>query len=184
MIAAYIESKCMLIVIKFHNHNLGDNMRLFIYAILSFLIFVGCKDSKHDIEELENVSLEGEGWIFNTQYIKAIDDSSWEKLSISALNNYKDFKIDLSFISTGKPQTCGLYAKGVLVSEHRFNKNKKHAKKFLLSPNLIPNTKIWLTQESSANTYSVILEISDMVSFIGACGDAHQYVVGKYEATK
>ncbi len=143
---------------------------------------VGCKDSKN-IDDSKDITLQNEKWIFNTQYIKVINDSSWEKLSIIALNNYKDFKIDLSFISTGKPQTCGLYAKGILANESKHINNKDKTKKFLLRPNLIPNTTIWLIQDKD-NKSIVRLEVSNMVSFIQMCGDAHQYVVGDYEATK
>ena len=59
----------------------------------------------------------------------------------------------------------------------------RNKKRFLLRPNLIPKTTILFIQEyDSIKGDFMRLEISDMVEFIQACGDAHQYAVGEYNA--
>ncbi len=159
--------------------------KCYVVGILLFMsIFFGCDDSKKQSSHTQDLRLGQEKWLFSTQYIKAISDSSWEKVTVNAMNDYQDFKIDFTFISTGKPQTCGLYAKGVfmnsVVQGETMTRNKK---RFLLRPNLIPKTTILFIQEyDSIKGDFIRLEISDMVEFIQACGDAHQYAVGEYNA--
>lgn len=136
------------------------------------------KTDKHDI------ALDEEEWLFNKQYIKAINEASWEKFSIEALNNYADFKIEFSYISTGKPQTCGLYAKGVVVSKADIQSKIQTQTKILMRPNLIPNSPIWITRYSSQKGNSIQVDIGDIAGFIQACGDAHQYAIGMYDSVQ
>ncbi len=154
-------------------------MRFYFY-IFMFLVFIACNDTKTDTHT-HNTGLEQETWLFNTQYIQTINESSWEKLSINALNNYEDFKLEFSYISTGKPQTCGLYAKGIVAHEADAMQNLKKQKKILMRPNLIPNSPIWITRHAkNAKGNSIQIEIDDIAGFIQACGDAHQYAMGIY----
>ncbi|RDU71918.1 hypothetical protein CQA66_05480 [Helicobacter aurati] len=160
------------------------NRYLYLLVIFVGIVVVGCeKKDSYDTAVSSKASLQEEQWLFERQYIRNINDSSWEKVSLSALNNYVDFKIDFTFIYTGKSQNCGLYAKGMLVDEAQ-EKNKKQ-KKFLLRPNLIPQTVILLTRQdnsrgNSPNNYTVNIEISNIAEFIRICGDAHQYAAGEY----
>lgn len=154
-------------------------MRFYLITIIIFL-FTSCNNTKTDMRD---IPLDEEEWLFNRQYIKAINESSWEKFSIEALNNYADFKIEFSYISTGKPQTCGLYAKGVAVSKQDAqDKEAKTKTKILMRPNLIPNSPIWITRHISQKGNNIQIEIGDIAGFIQACGDAHQYVVGMYDS--
>lgn len=150
---------------------------LFIFIIL----FIACNNTKTDRHD---ISLEQEGWLFNKQYIKAINESSWEKFSIEALNNYTDFKMEFSYISTGKPQTCGLYAKGIVVSRDAMQSTAVTQTKILMRPNIIPNSPIWITRHISKKGNGVEIDISDIAGFIKACGDAHQYAVGIYDSVQ
>lgn len=154
----------------------------FLFLLICSALFAGCNNSKQEKQEA-NPTLEQEKWLFNTQYIRPINESSWEQFKLTALNNYESFKIDFTYISTGKPQTCGLYAKGVLVNNIIQGSITRNSKKFFLRPNVIPQSPIILTREydSTMGDY-VKLDISNMVDFIKACGDAHQYVVGNYNA--
>ncbi|RDU66712.1 hypothetical protein CQA53_02775 [Helicobacter didelphidarum] len=153
-----------------------------------FCFLLGCNNSQQKTEEAlirdANTgvpNLEQEQWLFNTQYIKTIDDSSWEKVILSALNNYKDFKIDFTFISTGKPQTCGLYAKGIMIHSMIQEKDTQNKKKFLLRPNLIPETTIiFIKDKNSQKSNTITIEISNIAAFIESCGVAHQYANGEY----
>ncbi|STQ85997.1 hypothetical protein LS73_002315 [Helicobacter muridarum] len=158
------------------------------YYILIFiaLFMIGC--SENDSKNIESSSfddLQSQEWLFDRQYIRGINEQSWEKFSISALNDYKDIKIDFAYIHTGRSQNCRLYAKGLMMQENQNNnKDKKHKNRFLLRPNLIPQTTIIITKQennsSSFNDYAVLLEVSNISEFIRICGDAHQYVVGEY----
>ena len=99
---------------------------LYIFCIFSFITaFIACNDTKIDSK---TTTLDEEIWLFNTQYIKTINETSWEKLSVSALNDFTDFKLEFTYISTGKPQTCGLYAKGIVANEAVGNKEKIQTK--------------------------------------------------------
>ena len=147
--------------------------------IIIFFLFSACNNTKTDRHD---ISLEEEEWLFNKQYIKAINESSWEKLSIEALNNYTDFKIEFSYISTGKPQTCGLYAKGIVANKASMQNNTAMQTKILMRPNLIPDSPIWITRHTSQKGNNIQVEINDIAGFIQACGDAHQYAVGFYDS--
>lgn len=147
--------------------------------IIIFFLFSACNNTKTDRHD---ISLEEEEWLFNKQYIKAINESSWEKLSIEALNNYTDFKIEFSYISTGKPQTCGLYAKGIVANKASMQNNTAMQTKILMRPNLIPDSPIWITRHTSQKGSNIQVEINDISGFIQACGDAHQYAVGIYDS--
>ena len=72
---------------------------LYIFCIFSFITaFIACNDTKIDSK---TTTLDEEIWLFNTQYIKTINETSWEKLSVSALNDFTDFKLEFTYISTG-----------------------------------------------------------------------------------
>lgn len=151
---------------------------LYIFCIFSFITaFIACNDTKIDSK---TTTLDEEIWLFNTQYIKTINETSWEKLSVSALNDFTDFKLEFTYISTGKPQTCGLYAKGVVANEAVGNKEKIQTK-ILMRPNLIPDAAIWIIRINNTKG-SIQVEISDIAAFIESCGDAHQYAVGIYDS--
>ncbi len=152
-------------------------MLRYLFSCLA-LLFIACKSSDNKIDD---EALSSQTWLFDTKYIKTINDSSWESISITALNDYNDFKIDLSYISTGKPRTCGLYAKGVLVNNDIYDDSKmKDKSQFMLRPNVIPSTTILISKDNRENEKYIIVEISNMTDFIAACGDSHQYVEGKY----
>lgn len=158
-------------------------MRFYLYFFIFFCItaFIACNDTKIDETTVSKTTLlDDETWLFNKQYIKTINETSWEKLSISALNDYKDFKLEFTYISTGKPQTCGLYAKGIVANEEVGNKEKAQTK-ILMRPNLIPNAVIWIIRTNSTKG-SIKIEISDIAGFIESCGDAHQYAIGIYDS--
>lgn len=148
--------------------------------IIAIFLLVACTNTK---DNQNDVSLNEEDWLFNFQYIKAINESSWEKFSIVTLNNYADFKIEFSYISTGKPQTCGLYAKGVVVNKAEMQ-NSTTQTKILMRPNLIPNSPIWITKHTGQKGNSIQIEIGDISGFIQACGDAHQYATGIYDSVQ
>lgn len=151
---------------------------LYIFCIFSFITaFIACNDTKIDSK---TTALDEEIWLFNTQYIKTINETSWEKLSVSALNDFTDFKLEFTYISTGKPQTCGLYAKGIVANEAVGNKEKIQTK-ILMRPNLIPDAAIWIIRTNNTKG-SIRVEISDIAAFIESCGDAHQYAVGMYDS--
>lgn len=151
---------------------------LYIFCIFSFITaFIACNDTKIDSK---TTTLDEEIWLFNTQYIKTINETSWEKLSVSALNDFTDFKLEFTYISTGKPQTCGLYAKGIVANEAVGNKEKMQTK-ILMRPNLIPDAAIWIIRTNNTKG-SIKIEISDIAAFIESCGDAHQYAVGMYDS--
>lgn len=151
---------------------------LYIFCIFSFITaFIACNDTKIDSK---TTTLDEETWLFNTQYIKTINETSWEKLSVSALNDFTDFKLEFTYISTGKPQTCGLYAKGIVANEAVGNKEKIQTK-ILMRPNLIPDAAIWIIRTNNTRG-GIKVEISDIAAFIESCGDAHQYAVGMYDS--
>ncbi len=147
------------------------------FTLSCIATFIACNDTKTDSK---TIALDEETWLFNTQYIKTINETSWEKLSVSALNDFTDFKLEFTYISTGKPQTCGLYAKGIVANEAVGNKEKTQTK-ILMRPNLIPNAPIWITRTNNTKG-SINVEISDIAAFIESCGDAHQYAVGIYDS--
>ncbi|MDY5184898.1 hypothetical protein [Helicobacter trogontum] len=156
---------------RFYFHNL--------LILFGMIIFMACSDTAADSK---TTTLDGETWLFNTQYIRTINETSWEKLSINALNDYTDFKLEFTYISTGKPQTCGLYAKGVVANE-AFGNKETTPTKILMRPNLIPNAAIWIIRTNNTKG-SIKVEVDDIAAFIKACGDAHQYVVGVYDSTQ
>lgn len=154
-------------------------MRFYLIIVMIFL-FSACNNTKNDKHD---ASLNEEEWLFNKQYIKTINESSWEKVSIEALNNYADFRIEFSYISTGKPQTCNLYAKGIVASKADVKNSTTTQTKILMRPNLIPNSPIWITKHvNEAKGYNIQIAVDNITDFIQACGDAHQYAVGMYDS--
>lgn len=136
-------------------------------------------EKKGAIANYSTQPLSAQTWLFDTEYIRSVGDSSWEKISLSALNNYADFSINFAFISTGKSQNCRLYAKGLRLEEDKENLS------FTIRPNLIPQATITLSRPKVSEIDptrgdALNLAISDMQAFIAACGDAHQYALGEY----
>ncbi|MWV62795.1 hypothetical protein DCO58_02290 [Helicobacter saguini] len=152
-------------------------MRVFIFIFIA--LFVGCnskKDSNVDYKD----ELAMQKWAFDTRYVKTIDDNSWEQFKIGELNNYEDFKIDFTFISTGKPQNCTLYSKGIFLnSAIHTQKEVKNKKKILFRPNVIPSITITLIQ-AKTNKNTIEIEISDMQEFTKICGNVHNNANGVY----